>query len=321
MAGDDAGGAGRALLVEADRLYALAPGEFTAARDARAKELKADDPALAGAVKTLRKPSTAAWLVNQLGRHDPPAVDDLLAVGEALRAAQEALSADELRAFTVQRRQLTATLTTRTRALGRELGTRVTEAVAEQVEQTLTAAVVDAAAGEALRSGLLVAALRLAGTDAVDLDRALAVDDVAGHRPTPAERAAGRGGHGPGGDGGGDGETGAPALRVVPDPDAEERARDEAREALAAAEEAVGTAEAELEELAEEVEDLEARGMQAQARIDELRTALAEAQERQTRVEDQLAEAEDAHAEQADAVRAARSERDDAAARLRSLGG
>ena len=45
-------------LVEiADDLYALPLGEFTAARDARAKELKGSD--LAAPVKALKKPSTA----------------------------------------------------------------------------------------------------------------------------------------------------------------------------------------------------------------------------------------------------------------------
>lgn len=300
-----------ALLAEADTLYAEAPGDFTAARDARAKDLKRDDPALAAAVKGLKRPSVAAWLVDQLVRHDADAVHDLLQVGAALREAQASLSADQLRAFTKQRRQLTATVTTRARALGRELGVRATESVAEQVEATLTAAVLDEDAGAAVATGLLVTALRAAGMDAVDVAAALAVPDALGHRATPVGDA-----------GGGDGGAGeGPVLTVVPDPEAADRAVEEARAAVAEAEDALGTAEAELEELDEEVEDLEARGMQAQARLDELRTRLAEATERQARVEDQLAEAEEAQAEQREAVAAARAERDDAVARLRRLTG
>lgn len=304
-----------ALLAEADTLYAGAPGDFTAARDARAKELKRDDPALAAAVKGLKRPSVAAWLVDQLVRHDPDAVHDLLQVGAALREAQASLSADQLRAFTKQRRQLTATVTTRARALGRELGVRATESVAEQVEATLTAAVLDEDAGAAVATGLLVTALRAAGMDAVDVAAALAVPDALGHRATPVGAA----GHG--GDDAGAGAEDGPVLTVVPDPEAADRAIEEARAAVAEAEDALGTAEAELEELDEEVEDLEARGMQAQARLDELRTRLAEATERQARVEDQLAEAEEAQAEQREAVAAARAERDDAVARLRRLTG
>ncbi|MDT9594480.1 hypothetical protein RDV89_15455 [Nocardioides zeae] len=302
------------LLAEADELYGLAPGDFTAARDARSRALKKDDPGLAASVKALRKPSTAAWLVDQLVRRDPAAVDDLLRVGEALREAQATLSADDLRAFTKQRRQLTASVTTRARALGRELGTRVTEAVAEQVEGTLTAAMLDEGAGAAVRSGLLVAALRPAGMDAVEVEGALAHPAALGHEAPAAPEGGGSGGDGPGGDQG-------PVLQVVPDPDAQDRAVEEAREQVAAAEDVLGEAEAELADLDEEVEDLEARGMQAQARVDELRTRLAEATERQSRVEDQLAEAEEAQGEQRDVVAAARAERDEALARLRRLTG
>ncbi|MDR6176684.1 regulator of replication initiation timing [Nocardioides zeae] len=304
-AGLDAAGPDERLLAEADALYALAPGDFTPARDARARELKREAPELAAAVKGLRRPSVAAWLVDQLVRHDPDRVDELLQVGAALREAQDALSADDLRAFTKQRRQLTASVTTRARALGRQLGTKVSESVAEQVEATLTAAVLDAGAGEAVRTGLLVTALRPAGVDPVDVDAALAVPGAAGHVAVPV-------------DGSGDTEeTAGPALRVVPDdPGADDRRRQEAEDALAAAEEALGVAEAELEEVEEEVEDLEARSLQAEARVEELRTRLAEAETRQARVEDQLADAEESRDEQREAVEAARAERDEVRQRL-----
>ena len=54
------------LLEIADELYALPLGEFTPARDARAKELKGDE--LGPKVKALKKPATAAWVVNLLVR-------------------------------------------------------------------------------------------------------------------------------------------------------------------------------------------------------------------------------------------------------------
>jgi hypothetical protein len=57
------------VIDEADRLYGLALEEFTAQRDALAKELRAqgrrDD---ADAVKALRKPTAAVWAVNQAMR-------------------------------------------------------------------------------------------------------------------------------------------------------------------------------------------------------------------------------------------------------------
>lgn len=296
-----------ALLAEADPLYALAPGEFTAARDARAKQLKPDDAALAAAVKGLRRPSVAAWLVNQLVRREAAQVGDVLSVGEALREAQSQLSADDLRALTRQRRQLTAAVTTRARALGRELGQKVSEAVAEQVEATLTAAMLDAGAAAAVRSGLLVAALRSTGLDAVDVDDALAVPGGHGHVATVADDADGPAG-GPGPDG--------PALRVVPDPDAGEKLRAAARERLAAAQGEVDELDEALGELAEEIDDLEARGMQAQARVDELRRRLAEAEEQQGRIEDLLTDAEEGRAEHAERLAAATAERDAAQAAL-----
>ncbi|MDF9717425.1 hypothetical protein INN71_05645 [Nocardioides sp. ChNu-153] len=306
-----------AVVTEADALYALAPGDFTAARDARAKELKGEDVELSRAVKALRRPSVAAWLVNQLVRHEPARVEDLLSVGAALREAQDSLSADDLRAFTRQRRQLTATTTTRARALGRELGTRVSESVAEQVEATLTAAMLDAGAGEAVRTGLLTAALETAGLDPVDVDAALAVPGATGHVATPVQADDADGDDADDADGAGGGR--GPGLHVVPDPDEAARVREEAEQALAAAEERLAASEAELADLDAEVDELEARGMQAQARVDELRALLVEAQDAQARTEDELADAEDARAEHQETVEAARTERDEAAAALARL--
>ena len=61
------------LLGIADDLYALPLGDFTPARDARAKELKGTD--LAAPVKALKKPSLAAWVVNLLVRRDAEQAD------------------------------------------------------------------------------------------------------------------------------------------------------------------------------------------------------------------------------------------------------
>ena len=81
------------LLTIADELYALTLPEFTPARDARAKELKATDKELARSVKALKKPSVAAWVVNLLVRRETEQVDQVLTVGEALREAQAWMSA------------------------------------------------------------------------------------------------------------------------------------------------------------------------------------------------------------------------------------
>ena len=67
-------------------LYGLAPEQFTAARNAAAKAAKDGGDVRAGeAIKTLRKPTLAAWPANQLVRADPDGVNDLTELGEQLR--------------------------------------------------------------------------------------------------------------------------------------------------------------------------------------------------------------------------------------------
>ncbi len=106
------------LAVEiADELYALPLEEFTLARDAKAKELKADPDGkeLPAAVKKLKKPSVAAWVVDLFVRREAEQVEQVIAVGTALREAQEGMDGAELRALTKQRRQLTSAVTQQAR--------------------------------------------------------------------------------------------------------------------------------------------------------------------------------------------------------------
>jgi hypothetical protein len=84
----------------AHELYGLLPGDFTAERNQRAKDLKADgDAELAAQVKALGKPTSAAWLVNQLVRHHGEEVEQVAAIGAALREAQDDLDSGELLAL------------------------------------------------------------------------------------------------------------------------------------------------------------------------------------------------------------------------------
>src|SRR3954470_22603945 len=71
-----------------DRLYELPLGEFTAARNALAKELGGEE---GKRVKALRKPSAAAWALNQAVRRAPGVLDEFLGAAEELRQAHEAL--------------------------------------------------------------------------------------------------------------------------------------------------------------------------------------------------------------------------------------
>ena len=246
-------------------------------------------------------------MVNQLVRSEAEQVEQVLSVGASLREAQASMDGAELRALTKQRRQLTAAVTTRARAVARERGLRVTEAVAGQVEATLTAAMLDAECARAVRSGLLVAPLAATGVDPVDLADAVALPGALGFTATarpadapPAER---------------------PGLHVVPDPEADAKALAAAEGALAAAEEAVSSAERDRDAAAGEVKDLEARTLQLQAEIDELRRRLAELEAAVEEVDDELADAEQVHDETEAGLAAARRTRDEAAAALDKLRG
>ncbi|WP_203338148.1 hypothetical protein [Nocardioides limicola] len=264
------------LLQVADGLYGLPPAQFTAARDAAVVANRAESPELTAAIRALRKPTTAAWVVNLLVRRDGGQVGDVLAVGAAMREAQASLDGAELRALTSQRRQLTAALTTRARRLASEVGVAVSTAVAEQVEATLTAAVLDASAAEAVQSGLLVTALRATGVDTVDVQAAVATPEALGHHATP--------------------DT---ALRSVGDPDATARAA--AKAALVAARRTVAQARRETERTARQLADRQAEADRLTAQIEELRSQLAATTQRRDVLDAALTDAESAHA---DAVRA-----------------
>jgi regulator of replication initiation timing len=289
------------LLQVADELYALPLDRFTPERDARAKAAKGDKD-LVAALKGLRKPSLAAWVVNLLVRRESAQVEQVLAVGAALREAQEGMDGAELRALTKQRRQLTSAVTGQARALAADEGVKVTQSVADEVEATLTAGLVDPDAARAVRSGLLVRSLKTTGVDAVDVAAAVALPDALGFAasPTTAESPP------------------PPELHVVPGDDAARR-REEAEQALAEAEQEVRTSEKQLGKTRRAVEKLQARSLQLQSELDELRRRLSELESKAEETDDELAEAEEAHDtaehDHADATRA----RDDARQALDAL--
>ena len=144
----------------ADELYALPREEFTAARDSRAKAARAaGDRDLATAIGTLRKPTSAAWLANLLAREHPGEVHDLTELGAALREAHATLDGATLQELSRQRHQVVHALVQRVRTLGCDAGNPVSEAVAREVEETLTAALSDPDAARALAAGRLATAL------------------------------------------------------------------------------------------------------------------------------------------------------------------
>jgi hypothetical protein len=271
-------GGAEKLLELADALYALPLEEFTPARDARAKELKGDPDGkeLSAAVKKLKKPSVAAWVVNLFVRREAAQVDQVIAVGEALREAQEGMDGAELRALTKQRRQLTSAVTQQARTIARDEGLKVTQAVADQVEATLTAALLDPWCAQAVRSGLLTASLAATGVDEVDVAAAVALPDALGFAPSATTAAT----------------PGPPELHVVPGDEAARR-REAAEQALAEAEEAAAESEQGLTTAQDAVAELQARSLQVQSEIDELRRRLSELEASAEETDEELAEAEE----------------------------
>lgn len=284
----------RDLTAAAEELYALSPDAFTARRNELAKEAKgAGDKDLAARVGKLPKPSTAAWVVNMLVRHDPDQVDQVLTLGAALREAQENMAGEELRRLGRQRRQLTAAVTTQARVLAADLGTRVGDAVADQVEETLRAAMVDEGAAAAVRSAALVRPLSASGVEGAEITGAVALPELLGEHAVrfaslerPARRAAGA-------------ATPAtveeeqpapPGLSVVPD---ETRELDEAEQHVAEAESAATGADKKLAKAERKVAKLEARTLQLQAELEELRRKAAEVEHRIETNDEELADAEE----------------------------
>jgi hypothetical protein len=133
---------------ELDRLYGLPLEEFTAERNALARELrKAGDREEADRVKALPKPSISAWVVNQLARKERLQMRSLATSGERLRKAQEKLlrggAPNELQEASDRQREVVAALGRSAEAVLRSAGHPATDATLERVRATLTAAAGD----------------------------------------------------------------------------------------------------------------------------------------------------------------------------------
>lgn len=155
------------MSAEIDRLYALPLDEFVPERDALAKLLRRDDPEAADEVKQLKKPSVAAWAVNQV-RHDRPEdVRRLVEVTEELQRVYDGIKSAGARerlteAAEMQRELITALV----RCAGQLLeagGHSATEATLEKVADTLRAAGLDDELREQVADGRVVKERQVAG--------------------------------------------------------------------------------------------------------------------------------------------------------------
>jgi len=224
----------------AAELYALPPAEFTAARNARAGRAPRE---IAARVKALRKPSVAAWAVNLLAREGQLA--EALELAGALREAQDDLDAPELSRLGRQRRALVAALAAQAADLAGAAGVSLSTAARDDVEKTVNAAVMDAAAAAAVMTSRLASPLEAGAFDPAGL----------------AERVGGS----------------VPGVVAPPPSDdlAERRARKAAEKAAREAERAANEAERELALVDARRQKVRERVDHLTERIDDLRRDLA----------------------------------------------
>lgn len=249
-------------------LYSLMPGQFTAARNARAAEAAAaGSRELAARVKKLPKPSSAAWLINMVRYNRTDLLREALDLGAALREAQDDLDQKQLRRLSTERQRLLRAITRDARTLAQDLGSPVSPAVAAEAEQTLWAAMTDPDAAAAVASGQLIRGLEANGWEPVDLQGAVAAADVDASGALPASGSARK----PAG-----AEAGKPGGKAAP-PDGTDRRRQQAEAArkarsdLRQAQSRADAAEAELDSAQQKVDGEASRRAELTGEIEDLR--------------------------------------------------
>ncbi len=277
----------------ADELYGRSPDEFTAARNAAAKQARSQgDRELAARITALRKPTLAAWVVNQMARRCRGDIESLLDLGRTLRESSTALSGDELRQLTRQRHQLVQALVQQARDLAGTDGRRLSEDAVQGVRQTFEATLSDADSADAVAAGRLSDALEVSGFG------------FAGF-PDPAGPAAGRTSRRPA----------SPKSETVGDLDAKRQQHVQQQElaesGLTRAEEVAQSARDRHENAQGHLRDAQAARERAKSQVDRLRVELDSALEELARA---TAEERTARREEAKAERKAK----DATARLKS---
>lgn len=148
----------------ASDLYGLPLEEFTAQRNELVKRLKAaGEKDEAARVARLRKPSTAAWAVNQLVRTQSKRVKALFEAGDAVAQAQAKGQADKLREAAAEQREELAGLMDRAEGLLDAEGRSLAASVLERVGETLRAAAIDLESRAQVEAGCLTRELQFTG--------------------------------------------------------------------------------------------------------------------------------------------------------------
>jgi hypothetical protein len=253
----------------ADDLYGLRLEDFIPERSALAKSLRGEKRREdATEVAGMRKPSVAAWTVNQLVRTQGTTIRALFEAGDELARAQAGASAgqrtaDDMRgAAQRQRDALDGLLEAATGLLGSD-GHAPSPATLERVADTLRAASIDEASRQQVAGGCLTQELHFSGLGIGDLS-------VAPPQSPPAKTTPPK----------------PKTTQQKPKPTAQHKAPlKAARESAAKALRAATRAEHELAAA-------EGRRDDAAEALDEAKRVLATAKERATTTAAELAEAE-----------------------------
>ena len=146
------------MVETADDLYGLPLDRFIPERAALSKALKASgDTGQATHVAGLKKPSVAAWAVNQVVRTQPADVRELFAVGDALAAASSQGAGDPaaIRNATRQLRDAISNLQHAAVGLLTSDGVPLGPTTIDRVVETLRAAALDPGARDDVVRGCL----------------------------------------------------------------------------------------------------------------------------------------------------------------------
>jgi hypothetical protein len=155
--------------MDVDDLYGSALEQFVSERGALARELrKQGRREEAAEVASLRKPSVAAWAVNQLVRTQPRSIADLFQAGDELQEAHRTAAAGggdggTLREAAGRERAAVEVLTEAARGLLTSEGHELSATIIERVTETLRAAALDGDARARVAPGRLERELRHVG--------------------------------------------------------------------------------------------------------------------------------------------------------------
>jgi hypothetical protein len=159
-------------MMQARDLYGLPLDRFVPERGALARELRKEGRReQAAEMAGLRKPSVAAWAVNQLIRTQSKALAELFEAGDALQHAHAQLLAGRgdgasLRNALARERNAVDELVEKARGLLSSEGHGLTPATVDRVSETLHAAALDADARAEVKDGCLHRELRHIGLGA-----------------------------------------------------------------------------------------------------------------------------------------------------------